>query len=254
MRLGAEIRVRDIWLKVQCLILRHFMDCEVIFLASDKSQKKISRCSSTGQHEKSGKLCIKWTPERFSFAKHREARGRSSSLSWKPLRMRSSRSTWTSHRTACRNQRFTRRASPSDDNRVKLSQHVSSGARPRRSRRWSTKSWSFSMGAGSRISRSVMRRPVANFQRWRHRRASTHVRTASRAGRDPRMWWRIPSGRSPVRSSSPSLLRGRALLPISNVFPCGRIPSNRRRASGPRCKKQPVWLYGRRGRAKVRVK
>lgn len=67
----------------------------------------------------------------------------------------------------------------------------------------------------------TMRRPVVHFQRWRQRWASTHVRTASCAGRKDRMWWRIPSGRAPMQS-----------IP-------GGIRSNRRRAPTLRGKKLP---------------
>uniref|UniRef100_J3N6P5 Uncharacterized protein n=1 Tax=Oryza brachyantha TaxID=4533 RepID=J3N6P5_ORYBR len=68
-----------------------------------------------------------------------------------------------------------------------------------------------------------MRSPVADFQRWRHRRASRHVRTACCAGRKESTWWSTPSGRAPMRS--PPVGRRDALLAF---FPRG-ISSNRRR-------------------------
>ncbi|BAH95141.1 Os11g0202350 [Oryza sativa Japonica Group] len=69
-----------------------------------------------------------------------------------------------------------------------------------------------------------MRSPVADFQRWSHRRASRHVRTASCAGRKESTWWSTSSGRSPMRS--PPVEPGDSL----GIFR-GDIPSNRLRAS-----------------------
>jgi hypothetical protein len=63
-----------------------------------------------------------------------------------------------------------------------------------------------------RCGRGVTRRERADLQRWRHRRASTHVRTASSEGRKERMWWRASSG-SVLMRSSPSLAM--AAMPAS---------------------------------------
>uniref|UniRef100_A0A0A9F1L7 Uncharacterized protein n=1 Tax=Arundo donax TaxID=35708 RepID=A0A0A9F1L7_ARUDO len=68
---------------------------------------------------------------------------------------------------------------------------------------------------------------LADFQRWHQRWASTHVRTASSAGRNESRWCRSASGSAPTRSSLTPAGPPSCSFPL---FPRG-IPSNMPRAS-----------------------
>ncbi|BAT13093.1 Os11g0201966, partial [Oryza sativa Japonica Group] len=209
------------------------VDDEII-LGHDTVELAIFTCSSAGQLEKLQNLLVSSRLKSSSLVRWRETRGKSSS-SKLPLQMLLSTRLRTLEATALRIQRFTRRASfllsssssssSSSLSNQNLSSHMSRGAHPRRSRRWSTNTLISRTRAVSSSSLPILS-PVADFQRSRQRWASTHVCTASRAGRNDSMWWSTSSGSAPTRSSPPPPSRSIILRPLF----AGGIPSNRRRA------------------------
>uniref|UniRef100_A0A0A8YCU1 Uncharacterized protein n=1 Tax=Arundo donax TaxID=35708 RepID=A0A0A8YCU1_ARUDO len=60
-------------------MLRHFRDCDEIFLVNQKLQCASSKCSSDGQLEKLQKLSLRSRPTSCSLVKCQDTRGRSSS-------------------------------------------------------------------------------------------------------------------------------------------------------------------------------
>ena len=111
----------------------------------------------------------------------------------------------------------------------KVNWHVSRGEPPRRRNRWSTKFRSFFADTASFSALHEIRRPMAYLQRWRQRRANTHVRTASCAGRKDNTWWRTSSG------STSMLTRPPPEAPPSCPFRPSSSEAFRRTDGGRRC-------------------
>lgn len=190
-------------------------------MAQGKMQSEIFKCSSDGQLDRSHKLCFNTVPMSCRLLKCFETRGKSSSGSpWRKVKTLSSR---TLHRSACRTQRSTCGTSPSSNSK-KQRWNVSNGELPRRSRRCSMK-----LRTPPRFN-LITRTAVADFQRWRQRRARMLVCTASRESRKPRMWWRTPSGRA-FMWQGPAPTEAIAWL----HFFLGDIPSNRSQTPQLRC-------------------
>ncbi|BAT13084.1 Os11g0201329, partial [Oryza sativa Japonica Group] len=142
-------------------------------------------------------------------------------MSRSPMISRVRTRTW--HDKTYRIQRFANGASCLEY-KQKANTQASRGDRSRRSWRWSMNLWIAS-------SAPVTRRTGTDFQRWRQRRASTHVRTTSFDCRNDSTCHRSASGSAPMWSPPPPPSTAAFLL-------LGDIPSNTLRASGGQSKNE----------------